>query len=125
VVSSRLGLDQQRLQREVTFKSQLYTELQAQLTQTRIELQKAEPVITTIEAPMPPLEPSGPNRKLTVLLALILGGMVGVGVAFVSTALERGGQDPEDREKLAEIREAMPKVPGFVGRWVERWVKRS
>jgi uncharacterized protein involved in exopolysaccharide biosynthesis len=125
VVSSRLGLDQQRLQRDVTFKSQLYTELQAQLTQTRIELQKAEPVITTIEAPIPPLKPSGPNRNLTVLLALILGGMVGVGLAFVSTALERGGQDPEDREKLAEIRAAMPKVPGFVGRWAERWVRRS
>lgn len=114
--SSRLQLEGQRLQRDVTFKSQLYGELQAQLTQAQIELQKSEPVITTIEEAAPPLGPSGPNRKLTMLLALILGGMVGIGLAFVSAALENGERDPEDRAKLAEIKAAMPSLPRFLRR---------
>ncbi len=116
LTSSRVQLEEQRLQREVTFKSQLYTELQAQLTQARIELQKSEPVITTIEAPSPPRGPSGPNRKLTLLLALMFGGMAGIGLAFVSSALESGGKEPEDRAKLAEIRAALPGLP----RWLRR-----
>jgi hypothetical protein len=116
LTSSRVELEEQRLRREVTFKAQLYTELQAQMTQSRIELRKSEPVITTIETPIAPNQPSGPNRKLTMVLALILGGVVGVGLAFLFSALESGARDPEDRAKLAEISAAIPSLPRFLRR---------
>lgn len=116
LTSSRVQLEEQRLQREVTFKSQLYSELQAQLTQAQIELQQSEPVITTIEDATPPLGPSGPNRKLTVILAFLLGGIVGLGLALASSALEAGQRDPESSAKLAEIRAALPGLPRFLRR---------
>lgn len=111
VTSARLETERQRLQRQVTFKSQLYSDLQMQLTQTEIELQRAEPVITVLEQPVASLEASGPRRSLTLVLFLILGGMVGVVLAFVRTAVENSRADTESRSKLAEIEAAIPKWP--------------
>ncbi|MCH8247668.1 MAG: chain-length determining protein, partial [Bacteroidetes bacterium] len=70
VTSARLETERQRLQRQVTFKTQLYSDLQTQLTHTEIELQRAEPVITVLERPVAPLEASGPRRSLTLVLFL-------------------------------------------------------
>jgi hypothetical protein len=39
------------------------------------------------------------------LLSLILGGFFGVGGAFVGTFLETSEEDPEEQEKLEELRE--------------------
>lgn len=111
VISARLDTERQRLQRQVTFKSQLYSDLQTQLTQTEIELQRAEPVITVLEKPVPANGPSGPRRKLTLVLFLILGGVVGVVLAFVRTAVENSKTDAKSRSKLEEIRAAMPRWP--------------
>ena len=110
--SARLEIERQRLQRQVTFKSQLYTDLQTQLTQTQIELQRAEPVITVLERPVPPIEASGPRRLLTIVLFLILGGMVGIALAFAQTAIKNSREDAESRGKLDEIGAAIPRLGG-------------
>jgi uncharacterized protein involved in exopolysaccharide biosynthesis len=103
LTSSRLRIQEQRLQREVTFTAQLYSELQAQLAQAQIDLQKSQPVITPIGPPLPQQTPSGPNRKATVLSSIIIGGLIGVMLALIVTAWETGRRDPVRREKLAEI----------------------
>ena len=115
VTSARLDTERRRLQRQVTFKSQLYSDLQTQLTQTEIELQRAEPVITVLEKPVAASEPSGPRRLLTLVLFLILGGMVGVALAFIRTAVQNSKGDAVSRGKLDEISAAMP-----VWRWRRR-----
>jgi uncharacterized protein involved in exopolysaccharide biosynthesis len=103
--SARLEFQRDRLQRQVSFKEQLYSELQSQLTQTRLDLQRRQPVVTVAEEPAPPIERSAPRRTLIVLLSLILGGGVAVGLAFVRSFVEDREDDPEDREKMDEIRE--------------------
>lgn len=113
--SARLRTEQDRLQRQVRFASDLYSELQAQLTQAEIELQRSEPVLTVIEAPAPPTQRSAPRRTLIVLLSLILGGMVGIGGAFVRTFLGEQ-EDEEEREKLEEIKQAFRNPLGGNGR---------
>ena len=105
--SAQLRTEQERLQRQVTFASDLYSELQTQLTQARIELQRSEPVITTVEQPVPPMQRSAPKRTLIVLLSLILGGFLGVGAAFVSAFFDSTEDDAEEQEKLTEIRERL------------------
>lgn len=102
--SAQLRTEQERLQRQVTFASDLYSELQTQLTQARIELQRSAPVITTVEAPVPPMERSAPKRTLIVLLSVILGGFLGMGAAFVAAFLDSTEDDAEEREKMDEIR---------------------
>lgn len=103
--SARLRTERDRLQRQVRFASDLYSEFQAQRTQAEIELQRSEPVITILEAPSPPMERSAPRRSLIVILSFILGGMLGIGGAFVRTFLNEQGDD-EEREKLEEVRHA-------------------
>jgi len=102
--TATLQFRRDRLQRQVSFKEQLYSELQSQLTQTRLDLQRRQPVVTVVEEPVPPMERSSPQRMLVVLLNLILGGGIGVVRAFVRAFFNRVDEE-EEREKLEEIRE--------------------
>jgi uncharacterized protein involved in exopolysaccharide biosynthesis len=104
--TATLQFRRDRLQRQVSFKEQLYSELQSQLTQTRLDLQRQQPVVTLVEKPVPPLERSAPLRTLIVLLSLILGGIVAVGVAFTKAYFEEQ-RDEETQRKLSEIRESI------------------
>jgi uncharacterized protein involved in exopolysaccharide biosynthesis len=105
--TATLQFRRDRLQRQVSFKEQLYSELQSQLTQTRLDLQRRQPVVTVVEQPVPPMERSAPNRTMIVVLCLIFGGISGVGGAFVHTFLERAEEDTDEQEKLTEIRERL------------------
>jgi uncharacterized protein involved in exopolysaccharide biosynthesis len=105
--TATLQFRRDRLQRQVGFKEQLYSELQSQLTQTRLDLQRRQPVVTVVEQPVPPIEPSAPNRTLIVLLSLIVGGLIGIGAAFVKSSVERTRDDSEGGEKIAEIKEQL------------------
>ncbi len=112
--TATLQFRRDRLQRQVSFKEQLYSELQSQLTQTRLDLQQRQPVVTVVEEPVPPKQRSAPNRTLMVLLSLMLGGLLGAGAAFVSAFLENVQGNDEDQQKLDEIRKSL--IPD---RWKE------
>ncbi|MCS4193411.1 uncharacterized protein involved in exopolysaccharide biosynthesis [Salinibacter ruber] len=114
--TATLQFRRDRLQRQVSFKEQLYSELQSQLTQTRLDLQRRQPVVTVVEEPTPPLENSAPNRTLVVLLSLILGASLGVAGAFAQRFIESAGENTEDQKKLDEIR--MQFIPN-------RWQKET
>ncbi|MCF7804258.1 MAG: hypothetical protein K9N46_08220 [Candidatus Marinimicrobia bacterium] len=103
--TAELRTEQQRLQRHVNFKSQLYSDLQTQLTQAEIELQRSEPVITVLEEPVPPMDNSKPNRMLTVIISLFIGSVLGISVAFFQTTIDNLKEDEEEREKIQEIKE--------------------
>ena len=104
--TATLQFRRDRLQRQVSFKEQLYSELQSQLTQTRLDLQRRQPVVTVLEEPVPPMNRSAPSRTLIVVLSLILGVLLGIGSAFVSTFLQSSEKDPEEQEKLEELKKA-------------------
>ena len=105
IQSARLRTERDRLQRQVRFAADLYSEFQTQRTQAEIELQRSQPVITILEAPTPPLKRSAPQRTLIVLLSVILGGLIGVGGAFVRTFFSNQ-EDDEEKEKLQQIKKA-------------------
>jgi uncharacterized protein involved in exopolysaccharide biosynthesis len=99
--TASLQFRRDRLQRQVSFKEQLYSELQSQLTQTRLDLQRQQPVVTVVEEPVPPMNRSAPKRTIIVLLSLILGGFIGIGIGFISTLF--AGMDDASEEKLRKI----------------------
>ncbi len=115
--TATLQFRQDRLRRQVSFKEQLYSELQSQLTQTRLDLQRRQPVATTVERPVPPAQRSAPNRTLLVLLSLILGSFLGMGGAFIASYFENVEEHDGGQKKLAEIREHL--IP------VQLWKARS
>jgi uncharacterized protein involved in exopolysaccharide biosynthesis len=106
--TATLQFRRDRLQRQVSFKEQLYSELQSQLTQTRLDLQRRQPVVTVVEKPVPPVNPSGLGLKSILLFAVFAGGIVSVGIIFArtyATAVEERG--PAHAARLEEIRNAL------------------
>ena len=112
--TATLQFRRDRLQRQVSFKEQLYSELQSQLTQTRLDLQRQQPVVTIVEEPVPPVNRSAPQRTLIVLLNIVLGGILGVVGAFLRAFVQRTGEDENERRKIEEVQRAL--IP-------ERWRK--
>ncbi len=105
--TASLQFRRDRLRRQVSFKEQLYSELQSQLTQTRLDLQRRQPVVTVVEEPVPPTERSSPRRTFIVLLSLVIGSVFGVAGAFLRTFVDTANQDSEAHDKLEEIRSAV------------------
>jgi len=102
--TAQLRAEMERLQRQVSFKEQLYREIQLQKTQAEIQVQKEAPVLSIVQPPVPPDQPSGTSRKLIVLLFLFLGVFVGLGLAFMNHWLSRPPSDDEERRKVEEVR---------------------
>jgi uncharacterized protein involved in exopolysaccharide biosynthesis len=102
--TATLQFRRDRLQRQVSFKEQLYSELQSQLTQTRLDLQRQQPVVTVVEEPVPPMSRTSPQRTFIVLIALLFGGIFGVGLAFFKSFIENAEGRGEEKEKIDEIR---------------------
>lgn len=118
--TARLRTERQRLERQVSFKSDLYSSLQQQVSQARIDLQRSAPVFTIVEKPVPPQGPSGPNRVMFLFLFIFLGLGVGVGIAFLQAFMrnQRSGADTDTRAKLEELRSAL--VPKKIGKLISR-----
>jgi uncharacterized protein involved in exopolysaccharide biosynthesis len=102
--TATLQFRQDRLRRQVSFKEQLYSELQSQLTQTRLDLQRRQPVVTVVEQPVPPMSRTSPQRTFIVLIALLFGGIFGIGLAFSRSFIENAEERVEEQEKIDEIR---------------------
>ena len=102
--TARLRFEVERLQRQVDVKTDLYRELQTQMMQAEIELQHEQPVITIVEAPIPPNEHSAPKRKLIVVISLMLGLFAGVGLAYIGQFINNLQGDKSQEESLEEIK---------------------
>ncbi len=103
----RLEFRRERLRREVRFKEQLYSQLQKQVTQTRLQLQREQPVVTIAEKPAPPSRASAPNWTFTIVLSLVIGALVGTVGAFLRAAVRRQGDEEETQEKMREVRTSL------------------
>ncbi len=108
--TATLQFRRDRLQRQVSFKEQLYSELQGQLTQTRLDLQRRQPVVTVVEQPVPPMSRTSPQRTFIVLIALLFGSIFGIGLAFFKSFIENVEESGGEKEKIDEIRSCL--MPG-------------
>lgn len=98
IATAKLQLQVDRFDRQISFQSNLYTELQTQLVQAEISLQRSSSVLTLLEMPRPPVKASGPKRKIMVLMGLFMGMAFGFSLAFVKDILY-----PDDLEARARI----------------------
>ena len=77
--SPALQLEQQRLGREVTVLTGVFTTLKQQLETTKIEEVKESDYVVILDPPEVPLKISKPNKRRMVILA----GILGIGFAIV------------------------------------------
>jgi uncharacterized protein involved in exopolysaccharide biosynthesis len=115
ISTAGLRTERDRLERQVRFKSELYSRLQAQVTQARIQVQKSEPVTTIVERPVPPIEASGPHPVLVLFLSTFLGVFFGVGGVYFRHVLLNQNYSEERIEKIEEIKSVL--VPERLKNW--------
>lgn len=99
--SPELSFEYDRLERQVRIKEEVFTTLRRQYEEARIQEVNDTPVITVIDRAVPPEEKSSPKRKLNVILAFVLGGVLGIVGAFGREFVERARQ--RDQEEYREF----------------------
>jgi uncharacterized protein involved in exopolysaccharide biosynthesis len=93
--SPQLTFAEERLEREVMMRQQVYSSLAQSYEQSRIDEVRDTPVITMVEAVAAPVEPD--SRRLVVrgILGLFLGAMVGV-LAALAREFSRSRREAGD-----------------------------
>ncbi len=101
--SPELRFQHDRLQRQVSRNQTIVTSLDQAFEEARVSEVRNTPVITVVEAPARPLEPEPRGLALRVALGVVLGGMVGLFMAFGHEMMRR--EREEGTESYAEFRE--------------------
>lgn len=99
--SPALLLEQERLTREASVLTGVFTTLKQQLETTKIEEVKQSALVQVIDPPEAPLFRDKPKRKLMVLLSLILGFFLAVVMAFVKEYAKNS--DDDEKGKLKQV----------------------
>jgi uncharacterized protein involved in exopolysaccharide biosynthesis len=102
--SPELSLQQDRLNREVSLRQQVYSTLAQAYEQAKIEEVRDTPALTVLQTPEIPVKPDSRYIIYLVLGALILGAIVGLLIAMAREALRDakrlGGAELEEFEQL-------------------------
>src|SRR2546425_7367800 len=107
----QLVFEEGRLRRQVEIRQEVYLTLRREYETARIEEVNDTPVITVIDAAVPPERKSKPKRVLFALVAFMLGGIAAVSWAFSAEYLdrmrrERASEYHEFRSLLQRLRRA-------------------
>ena len=92
-----------RLIRDVEVNTTLYKSLLDTAQELRVVKAGTVGNVRVIDYAVTPTSPVSPNRSRIILLALVLGGFVGVALAFGKKALKTGVEDPDFVEKHVNI----------------------
>jgi len=105
--SPQLQFVQDRLQRRVTMQQQVYTTLSQAYEQASIDEVRDTPVITVVEQPESPAIPDRRRLLLKGILALMVGGMLGIFGAFGREFMVRGRDtDSDEFEEFDRLKQA-------------------
>jgi len=120
VMAPSRDLDISHLQAEVDQQRALFNTFQQQSAAAQIaeafQNAKVSGRFLVMEAATRPLSPGKPNRPLLVILAFIIGGIVGVGTVLVAEHQDQSVKNADEVEKLLglPVLGAVPRVPELV-----------
>lgn len=113
--SPLLVFRQEGLQREVTLRQTVLTNLVQSFEQARISEVRDTPVITVLQTPYLPPGPDERRLVLSAALGIVLGGMLGIVLAFVVEAFRRPSDGDPARQDFQETWEGLKRSIPFVG----------
>jgi succinoglycan biosynthesis transport protein ExoP len=93
----------QAAQQTLTLKQKLYADLLDQYEQARLNEAIRAKSISVAEPAFPPLSPSKPNKPLNIALGFLVGGIGGVGLAFLFENLDTTLYTKEQIEDLTKL----------------------
>lgn len=111
-----------RLKRNVQVQTQLYTALLNRAQQLRVMKAGTVGNVRIVDQAVEPVKPVAPSKKLVLIVALLLGGIIGIGVVLLQAALRRGINDPSEIENQLGL-PVYAVVP--FSNWLERRVRRA
>lgn len=95
--SPQLQFQHDRLERQVAIRQEVLTALSREYEQARIQEVNDTPVITVIDAAVPPNEKSSPHRTIIVMVVFVLAGLIAIALTFLLEFVKRAqAQGDED-----------------------------
>ena len=94
------ALELARLKREALVNEKIYTMMQEKYEESRITEVGQLGKVRIVDAARQPRIPVKPKKKLNLMLAGIIGLMLGVGIAFVIEYMDNSIRSPEEVERL-------------------------
>lgn len=89
--------------REVDSAQRVYDVALQRFGQTNMEGQSSQTDVSILNPALPPLEHSSPRIRINILLAIFLGGLLGVGFALGYEMLDRRVRSADDLARLVNI----------------------
>lgn len=84
------------LLRDVENAQRAYDTALQRYNQTSLEAQNTQTDVSILNPAVPPVEPSSPKIVLNTILAVFLGGLLGIGLAFLMEMIDRRVRSGED-----------------------------
>jgi uncharacterized protein involved in exopolysaccharide biosynthesis len=101
------GLEYVRKLRDVKYYETIFDILARQFEIAKLDEAKEGALVQVVDPAIPPDRKSFPKRGLIVLIATVVGFLLGILIAIVQAGWERLHSDPETGAKLALLRNAM------------------
>lgn len=103
-----LQLNRQRdemnvLSKDVESAQRAFDQAAQRVSQTRIEGGSDQSDVSVLNPAVAPIEPSGPRVLLNTVLSLLLGSMLGIGIAMLSEMFDRRVRSESDLAEVAHI----------------------
>lgn len=107
-------LQQARLERQTTVLTDLYSSLQQSLGQWQVQAAVKDPSIRIVERAVLPDAPVSPKPRLVLALASVLGLMLGFGLAFMRSLMDKKLSSDDDVAQLlaVPVLSHVPHIPG-------------
>lgn len=83
--SQTADIQRERIESEYRVSSAFYSELLKKYEEARIKVQQETPVFQVLEPPVVPTYKSEPKRAIILLIAMFIGGAIGVGAVLLRT----------------------------------------
>jgi uncharacterized protein involved in exopolysaccharide biosynthesis len=99
-----VGTEYLRKLRELKFQETLYELLLKQYEVARMDEARDAVIVQVIDRAIPPEKKTKPKRTLMVAVATVTGGFLSIFLAFVMEFFETASHDPENRERIAELK---------------------
>lgn len=82
--------------REVENAQKAYDTASQRFSETSMESQLSQTNVSIISPAIPPIDPSQPKMMLNIILAAVFGGLLGIGLAFMTEMANRYFRSPQD-----------------------------
>jgi capsular exopolysaccharide synthesis family protein len=97
------AIEYMMLKRDADASRQLYDGLLQKLKEAQVSAGLKSSNVQVVDAASAPGGPSRPNRRLNIMLGMLLGLAAGIGLAFMIESLDTTVSSPEDAEAAAAL----------------------